>query len=47
MGKSYPDRYNSSGVWKINEISKNRQTNKNFPEDILVWFKWVGKLLLM
>ena len=31
MGKSYPDRYNSSGVWKINEISKNRQTNKNFP----------------
>ena len=31
MGNSYPDRYNSSGVWKINEISKNRQTNKNFP----------------
>ena len=31
MGNSYPNRYNSSGVWKINEISKNRQTNKNFP----------------
>ena len=31
MGNSYPDKTNSSGIWKINEISKNKVTNKNFP----------------
>ena len=31
MGNSYPDRTNASGVWKINEISKNKVTHKNFP----------------
>ena len=31
MGTSYPDKTNSSGIWKINEISKNKVTNKNFP----------------
>ena len=31
MGNSYPNRYNSRGIWKINEISRNLQTNKNFP----------------
>ena len=31
MGNSYPDKTNASGVWKINEISKNKVTNKNFP----------------
>ena len=31
MGNSYPDKTNASGIWKINEISKNKVTNKNFP----------------
>jgi len=31
MGNSYPDRTNASGVWKINEISKNLVTDKTFP----------------
>ena len=32
MGKSYPDRTNASGVWKINEISKNKVTHNTYPD---------------
>lgn len=31
MGNSYPDRTNFNGVWKINELSKNKITHNNFP----------------
>ena len=32
MGNSYPDRTNASGVWKINEISKNKVTHNTYPD---------------
>ena len=27
MGSSYPSRFNANGVWKVNEISKNKVTD--------------------
>ena len=32
MGNSYPDKTNASGVWKINEISKNKVTHNTYPD---------------
>jgi hypothetical protein len=31
MADSYPDRTNASGLWNINEISKNKTTGGNWP----------------
>ena len=31
MGNSYPDRTNATGVWKVNEISKDKISNGNWP----------------
>jgi len=31
MGNSYPDKTNASGVFNVNDISKNKVTHKNFP----------------
>jgi len=31
MGNSYPDRTNATGVWKVNEISKNKVTDNTWP----------------
>ena len=31
MADSYPDRTNASGLWNVNEISKNKTTGGNWP----------------
>ena len=31
MGKSYPDRTNARGIWNVNEISKDKILNGNWP----------------
>ena len=31
MGNSYPSRFNANGVWKVNEISKNKVTDNTWP----------------
>jgi hypothetical protein len=42
MGNSYPDRTNASGVWKINEISKNLVTNGTWPDMSKSRCIWAG-----
>jgi hypothetical protein len=31
MGNSYPSKYNSSGIWSISDIYKNKVTHKTYP----------------
>ena len=31
MGNSYPSKYNSSGIWSISDIYKNKITHKTYP----------------
>ena len=31
MGKSYPDRTNATGVWKLSDITKNKTTDGTYP----------------
>ena len=32
MGKSYPDRTNATGIWKISDIYKNKITDGTYPQ---------------
>ena len=31
MGKSYPDRTNASGIWKLSDITRNKLTHGTYP----------------
>ena len=31
MGKSYPDRTNATGIWKLSDIYKNKITDGTYP----------------
>ena len=31
MGKSYPDRTNATGIWKLSDIYKNKITHGTYP----------------
>ena len=32
MGKSYPDRTNARGIWKLSDITRNKLTQGTFPK---------------
>ena len=32
MGKSYPDRTNATGVWKLSDITRNKLTQGTYPK---------------
>ena len=31
MGKSYPDKTNARGIWKLSDITKNKITDGTYP----------------
>ena len=31
MGKSYPDRTNATGIWKLKDITRNKITDGTYP----------------
>ena len=47
MGKSYPDRTNASGIWKINDIYKTWLRWYDYNKEIVVAYAMIAGITLI